>query len=415
MGLFMNKEAKVFLIRLSFVLLAAMLLTQASVYMNSVRMKQEMLEHDYELAGYLIGSYPQLAEELPAVFTSAKSNSELEAGKELLETAGYKSDLRMQMLPAVNSLYQKNAMIHSIISGVIIVFIFLITIKFMKSHFTKIDRYQQKVYQIMNGDIEIRLDDQEEGSLGKLASSINTMTSSLHTHIKKEKHNRLFLKETLTNVSHQLKTPLSAMVMYNEIMQDEPIDNEVIANFLRKSERELERMQTLITNLLKLAKLDAGIIQLHKMNCILNDVVKQAVESFETRVTHERKAIEITADETISYPCDREWLLEAVSNLIKNAIEHTSAGSTIQVHLERTPLIVKISVRDDGEGIHPADLHYIFKPFYRSRFSQNKQGTGIGLSLAKTVVELHGGFIAVESLHGKGAVFHVNFPCLTKL
>ncbi len=415
MDLLINKDAKRFFMQWMLVLLAGAILTQILVYMNTVQLKHEMLQHDYELAGYLNNNYPHLAAELPLVFTADKTKNELEAGKALLETSGYKDSLQMRFIPVVNSVYQTNVIMNFIVSTGMSIFLFIVAFTFLKKHYKKIDRYQKEVYEIMNGSISTRLDDNEEGSLSKLAASINTVTASLHTHIEKEKHNRLFLKETLTNVSHQLKTPLSALAIYNEIMRGEHLDNEVIESFLKKSEGELERMQTLITNLLKLAKLDAGIIELHKSECVLNDLIKQATASFETRLIYEQKNFEMRTDGVVSYWCDKEWLLEAVSNLIKNAVEHTTARNCIEVHLEETPLMVKIAVYDDGEGIHPDDLNHVFKPFYRSRFSQDKQGTGIGLTLAKTIIEMHGGFISVESAIGKGTRFTIHLPKLTKL
>lgn len=213
-------------------------------------------------------------------------------------------------------------------------------------------------------------------------------------------------------MSHQLKTPLSALTMYTDIMRNENTDNDVIVKFLDKSEKELERMQTLIANLLKMAKLDAGIIELNKSNHILNDIIKQVAESFETRLSKEQKTWAVKSDCKVAYLCDREWMLEALSNLFKNAVEHTRAGNHISVLIEETPLIIKITFEDNGEGIHPDDINHIFKRFYRSRFSQNKQGTGIGLSLAKTIIEMHGGFISVESTIEKGTKFTVHLPNL---
>jgi signal transduction histidine kinase len=264
----------------------------------------------------------------------------------------------------------------------------------------------------LDGEVSIKLNDMDEGSLSKLATSINMVTKSLYSHMEEEKENRIFLKDILTNISHQLKTPLSALTMYNEIMREENVNNEVITNFLSKSENELERMNTLIQNLLKLAKLDAGVIELNKNNYALNDIVKRILESFETRLLKEQKDFEFKADGRIFYYCDKEWMLEAISNLIKNAIEHTSAGNHITVSIEETPLMINIIIEDNGEGIHPEDINHIFKRFYRSRFSQNKQGTGVGLTLGKTIVEMHGGYISVESEEKKGAKFTIHLPNL---
>lgn len=415
MNLLINEDAKKYLIILTSVLLLWVILNQITTYTNAVQLKSEMILHDYELAGYLADAHPEMAYKIQSVFTSEKSGKHLEAGRELLGKSGYKNSIQLHLLPRVDKFYKTNIIKEFLLSIILIVTILMPTYLFLKAHYKKIDRYSNDVNKIMSGEISTRLNDMEEGSLSKLAASINMMTSSLHAHIQKERRDRVFLKDILTNISHQLKTPLSALSMYTEIMKDECTDNEVISNFLRKSENELDRMQTLITNLLKLAKLDAGIIELNKKNYIINDIITQAAESFQTRLCIEQKSFDVMADCSVSYTCDREWMLEAVSNLIKNAVEHTSKGNHIGIHIEETPLMVKISVMDNGEGIHPDDINHVFKRFYRSKFSQNKQGTGIGLTLAKTVVEMHGGFISVESAIKKGTEFTVHLPKLTKM
>jgi len=414
MNLLVNKSAKNFLTLIISVLLLGFMLAQLISYVSAVRFKNEMIQHDYELAGHLSQKYPEMASQIPALFTAVKTRPDLDKGRKLLERAGYINSVQIHLIPRANAFYKSNMAINFIFSFFMGAAILLPIYLFLGAHYKKIDRYNDDISRIMKGQIDTRLEDTEEGSLSRLAASINNMTSALHAHIEKEKHDRTFLKDILENVSHQLKTPLSALMMYNEIMKDENVENETIISFLNKSEKELFRMQTLIASLLKMAKLDAGIIELNKGNHILNDIIKQAAESFETRLAREGKTFELKAGVKVYYPCDREWMLEALSNLIKNAVEHTSSEGHISALLEETPLMVKITVRDNGEGIHPDDLNHIFKRFYRSRFSQNTQGAGIGLALAKTIVEMHGGFISVESELQKGSAFTVHLPRLTK-
>ncbi|MBU7006040.1 sensor histidine kinase [Phosphitispora fastidiosa] len=415
MNLLVNRSAKRLLILLVSVLFAGAVFTQITAYNNAGRFKNEMITHDYALAGYLSAKHPELASDIRAAFTADKTESGIEAGKALLEQAGYIKSINSNLLPGVKEFYRSNVTINLIYSLVMGAAVFLTVWLFLRALYNKLDEYNHNVIKIIEGEISTRLDDSEEGTLAKLAASVNTLTASLNTHIEREKHSRIFLKDVLTNVSHQLKTPLSALTMYTEIMRNENPDNEVIADFLDKSENELDRMQALIANLLKLARLDAGIIELSLKDYVLNDIIRQAAASFETRLLQEEKTLAVKADSEVHYACDREWLLEALSNLIKNAAEHTTRGNRIGVSLEETPVLVKITVRDNGEGIHPDDINHIFKRFYRSRFSQNKQGTGIGLTLAESVIEMHGGFISVESSGKTGTEFTVHLPRLTKL
>jgi signal transduction histidine kinase len=241
------------------------------------------------------------------------------------------------------------------------------------------------------------------------------MATSLNAHIEKEKQNRQFLKDTIADISHQLKTPLAALRMYNEIILDEKTGNSVVESFASKGTRELERMEYLIQNLLKLAKLDAGTIVLnpavHRLSRFLEDIL----DTFQTRAKREEKSIRLKCDDCVMLRFDEVWLCEAVGNIVKNALDHTKVGDLIEISIEETVMSTEITVRDSGSGIHPEDIHHIFKRFYRSRFSKDQSGVGIGLALSKAIVEKHGGTITVQSEPGHGAEFHLIFPKLTKL
>lgn len=415
MNLFANKDARKFFILLTAIILTGMILTGAITRLSAVRFKQQLLAHDYNVAGYLADRYPEAAPGIKSAFTMDKPDRYYEKGKALLKEAAYNDRTDIYLIPAADSFYKTGMLISSMAALLIFLLILAVAYGYVKKNYRRIDRYSDDIAKIMEGAICTRLSDGDEGSLSRLAASINVMTSSLRSHIEKEKQNRIFLKDTLTNISHQLKTPLSALFMYTEIMKEERIDNNVIKSFLGKSQRELERMQMLSASLLKLARLDAGFIALDRKKHRLNDIIGHAVESFEIQAEKEEKTLEFPAEKAVEYVCDREWMLEALSNLIKNAMEHTGKGGRIAVSLEETPLIVRIMVSDNGEGIHPEDINHIFKSFYRSKFSKNRQGTGIGLTLAKLVAEMHEGFIAVDSKPGNGATFVINLPKLTKL
>ena len=145
-------------------------------------------------------------------------------------------------------------------------------------------------------------------------------------------------------------------------------------------------------------------------------MVQDIARQYNYRAEQEQKKDSFCpAQRRLHFGCDRDWMQEAVDNLVKNALDHTQSGDTIQVEWNALPSMVQIKVRDNGSGIHPEDLYHIFKRFYRSRFSQDTQGIGLGLPLAKAVVEAHHGTIEVDSELGKGTTFTLNFPIPTKL
>jgi signal transduction histidine kinase len=174
-------------------------------------------------------------------------------------------------------------------------------------------------------------------------------------------------------------------------------------------------MEVLIQNLLRLARLDAGTVELERSACNLRDFLESCISSFTTRAEQEGKGISLVCDDSATLCLDETWFGEAVGNIIKNALDHTKSGDNIEVSCEKTAVATEIVIRDNGSGIHPEDLHHIFKRFYRSRYSKDKQGVGIGLSLAKVIVEGHGGVVTVESELGRGTEFRLIFPKLTEL
>ena len=241
------------------------------------------------------------------------------------------------------------------------------------------------------------------------------MATALTVHIEKEKHHRIFLKETISDISHQLKTPLAALQMYNEIILDEKTGNKVVEDFVQKSQRELLRMENLIQNLLKLAKIDAGTIVLEKNSRELKPFLEECRIVLMTRAERENKKINLVCDLSIRMSFDEIWLGEALENIIKNALDHTKETDQIEICGVENSLLIEITIKDNGAGIDPEDIHHTFERFYRSRYSKDHQGIGIGLALSKTIIEKHGGTITVYSELGKGTVFHVIFPKLTNL
>ena len=174
-------------------------------------------------------------------------------------------------------------------------------------------------------------------------------------------------------------------------------------------------METLVQSLLKITRLDAGSIVLEKHPENVADLMKDIELHFAYRAKQEQKTLTLTGPADVTLLCDRDWLSEALDNLVKNALDHTAAGDTIVLRWRRLPAAVQITVQDTGSGIDPADLPHIFKRFYRSRRSQDVQGLGLGLPLAKAIVEAHDGVIEVDSEPGRGTTFTLNFLIPTKL
>lgn len=398
------------LVVLILLLLSGLILSQVIVH----DLKAQVMEHNSEVAGYLLERGVDPAD-ITAAFSSTKTQQEVSVGQKYLQQIGYQTFENNSSLSNVNGVlikYQIIFLISIAIFGVLFIGAFF---RYFKRQQSDIDNAIATIGAFMEGNTAVRLESEEEGSLSKLFASINIMATSLNAHIETEKRTKDFLKRTIADISHQLKTPLAAIKMCNDIMQAES-DNEIsVKRFSTKSAMALEQMEILIQNLLKITKFDAGTITLNKENQNVYELLQDTVLGFEMRINQEHKSITLDGAEDTVISCDKDWIKEAVGNLIKNALDHMEPGSQVNITWKETPAITKIIVQDNGKGIDPEDIHHVFKRFYRSRFSQDKQGVGLGLSLTKSIVEAHNGTITVNSTLGKGSTFTLDFLKLTNL
>jgi len=185
----------------------------------------------------------------------------------------------------------------------------------------------------------------------------------------------------------------------------------------------LQRMEHLILSLLKIARLDSGNIVFEQRRYDVSEVIGYAIEALTTRAQAEGKAIHIdgdadsdanqqlvcVSDTAPQLVCDRVWTAEAIGNIVKNALDHTEAGDSVRITWERSPVMLRIRIADTGNGIAPEDIHHIFKRFYRSRHTLATSGVGLGLPLAKSIVEGQGGILSVQSRLGEGTTFTLSF------
>lgn len=272
-----------------------------------------------------------------------------------------------------------------------------------------------QIREYIDGNRNARIECDDEGDLYRLFHEVNTLVTILNAHAENEERAKTFMKDTISDISHQLKTPLAALNIYNGLLQEEVDGHPELREFTSLSEQELDRIETLVQNLLKITRLDAGTIVFEKSPENVSDMMSYIKRHFACRAEQEGKSLILSGDEEVELFCDRSWLTEAISNIVKNALDHTAARAEIRITWRAFASVVQIIVSDDGSGIHPEDLPHIFKRFYRSRFSKDKQGIGLGLPLAKAIIEEHNGTVEVNSTLGVGTTFTVNFLIPTKL
>lgn len=287
--------------------------------------------------------------------------------------------------------------------------------RYFKARDEMMEAAVMRIKEYISGNPDARIECDDEGGLYRLFHEVNSLAAVLNAHAENEGKAKKFLKDAISDISHQLKTPLAALNVYNGIMQEEAGKLQTIKEFTALSEQELDRIEILVQNLLKITKLDAGTIVLEKSQENVSEMLGCIERHFSYRTRLEEKKLSLTGDETTVLLCDRIWFIEAVSNIVKNALDHTEKGNAIQMEWKEFASVVQIIIKDNGRGIHEEDLYHIFKRFYRSRFSKDTKGSGLGLPLAKSIIEAHHGTIEVDSELGSGTIFTVNFLIPTKL
>ena len=406
----LGKETKTLLIAITAVCLISFLLAGGIATLLAKNFQQELLLHDYGVAGHLLNNEKELS---ISAFTSQPNENDIERGKAALASIGYDETTSMRFLPAVQ--IYRNQTMFSVFLLLVFLFgaIYLSLFLYLRRQHKAFSNAENTIRQFLDGNTTSRIECSQAGDWYSLFHAINEMATILSAHAENQRQTKEFLQDIISDVSHQIKTPLSALKMYHEIIEGHKDDAATVSSFTEKSQREIKRMEDVIYTLLKLARLDAGIIQMEKTPENLSVLMQDVLERFETWAEREHKTITLSGKEDVVLSCDALWVSEAIGNIVKNALEHTENGGHIGVKWSQSPLMTQIEISDDGKGIHPEDLYNIFKRFYRSRFSSDVHGIGLGLPLAKSIVEAHGGTISVTSSIGAGTTFTLNFFNLT--
>lgn len=264
---------------------------------------------------------------------------------------------------------------------------------------------------VNGGDYSIELPDTVEGELSILKSEIYKVTMSLREQNERLKKEKLQLADSLSDISHQFKTPLTSMSIMTDLLLDGRLDEIRRAEFTGQLSRQLERLTWLTDALLKLSRLDAGAISFNRRNIRTRELIEKACDPLLIPAELKNQALSIEAGDGIIY-CDPDWTAEALLNIIKNCMEHTPAGGKIGITASANVLFTEIRVRDSGTGIDKADLPHIFHRFYKGR-NAARNSAGIGLAMAKAISEAQDGALEAKNPPDGGAEFIMRFPKVT--
>ena len=382
-----NKEIKkLILVELLFLVITIVACFMIGNIINN-NYKKEIINNNSYIVGSLINKHPELEDD---IISSIILKENYELGNSILE--------KYQLNDVTNINYSNN---YLILIFVVIIYLVLLTINFvfiynMYQRIKKIDQYMNN---ILNDDYSLDIKEYCEGDISNLKNDVYKMTVKLKEQSELLLKDKKYLEETLEDISHQIKTPLTSMYMINDILGNEK-NEKIRKEFLIKNKNQIERIEWLVISLLKMSRLDSGTVKLKKEKIKVKDLINKAIEPI--KVSLDLKAIDLELNLSNDIVLvDVNWTKEAILNIIKNACEHTK--DKIIITSKNNPLYTEIKITDNGKGIAKKDLKHIFERFYKG--SDSKDSIGIGLNMSKKIINLENGIIEVETKENIGSTF----------
>lgn len=294
----------------------------------------------------------------------------------------------------INNKFIKIEIILLITTSISLLIVFMLYERKQDKEIDKITKYLEA---INDKNYTLKIDENSEEELSILKNELYKVTVMLRENASNTLKDKINLKRALEDISHQLKTPLTSILIILDNLIDNPeMDYLTRVEFLHDLKRETTRIQSLIQSILKLSKFDSNTIQFIKQDIYLKQIVDEAIKNTGSLADLKNIKINVEGNKKIKLNCDLLWQIEAITNILKNCIEHSKENTQIDIKYNNNSVYSYITITDYGEGISKEDLPHIFERFYRGKNSSN-ESIGIGLSLSKTIIESNNGIVSVES------------------
>ena len=335
-------------------------------------------------------------------------NSSDKTNNEILREYGIELDKDSVILEN-NTDFQKFIIIDI---NTLIVFILMLSIIFFKynhSESKKINEITKYIEEINRGNYKLNIEENTEDELSILKNELYKITIMLKEVAENSQKDKTTLKDSLSDISHQIKTPItSILIMLDNILSDENMPEDIKKDFIKDIKREIVNIKFLVESILKLSKIDSNSIKFIKKEVFIKDIINEAVKN--VSMLSELKNIEIivSGDDSIKTICDLKWQVEAITNILKNCIEHSYENRKIYINYNQNNMYTELKIEDNGTGIDAKDLPHIFERFYKGKNSSS-DSVGIGLALSKSIIESNNGYIQVDSELNKGTTFIIKY------
>lgn len=372
-----------------------------------------------EICSKIVEKYPKVEKrELVEILNSAASkkdkaniqNSTNEVVTSNTILRDYGIDLEKDTVLLANDKEFKQFIIIDI-TALILLFIVIICIfmKYYRNRNNKLNEITKYIEQINKGNYKLNIEDNTEDELSILKNELYKTTVMLKEVAENSLNDKIELKDSLSDISHQLKTPItSILIMLDNIQDNKDMDIETKSEFIKDIKREVINVRFLVESLLKLSKIDSNSINFINKEVTIREIIKEAIKNVEMLGELHNVKIQVIGNSMDTIICDLKWQVEAITNILKNAIEHSNENSTIEIRYEKNKLYAKIEIEDHGVGIDESDIQHIFERFYKGKNSSS-ESVGIGLALSKSIIESNNGYIQVDSEKNKGSKFIIKY------
>lgn len=357
-----------------------------------------------EIVDKIVEKYPDVEEE---EIIKILNGTEQSQKKYILEKYGYtQNTVAIEEISKERSSFIKIDIAIIIAGGIAVTIVIL---SYNKKREEKISDINSYIGKVNSGNYELKIEENGEDELTKLRNELYKTTVLLRETAENSEKEKTNLSNSLTDISHQLKTPLTSIrIMIDNIQNNSDMDEKTRNEFIEDISKQIDWISSLVISLLKLAKFDAGSIVMRDEEINVKKLIQNIISNLAILIDIKDIKIEENISEQITLFADYNWQLEALTNIIKNCVEHSFDGGKIKIEAESNSVFTKIIIADEGEGIEKKDLNRIFERFYKSAKS-SENSIGIGLALAKTIIEKERGYIKVESEVGKGTKFEIKY------
>lgn len=403
-----NPEVKRFFSKYIVLMFVAITISIGFSIINMNITKGMIVKNNQAIIGTLSSKYPNLEREIVDIITQGKSMRNIDYGEKILSKYNYDKSIKINTEPIISKLVLDTIKINIILVCIIFILIFILVVSYFKVMYNDLSDMTKYVYYSSEGKPFDMKNKNQEGQVGLLKTELLKMTTILNEKVELLKSEKIFLNNTISDISHQLKTPMTSLIMLNDLLYND-IPCEVKIDFLDKIKNQLNRMDWLIKSMLKLSKVEAKVIKFKKDKIKFSELIYRAIQPMKIPMEIKNQKLTIEGNDNVSYIGDIDWSVEALVNIIKNCIEHTPEFGNISMTYKENPLFSELIIKDDGEGIDKKDIPHIFKRFYRGKSSSKEDSVGIGLAMSKSIIESQNGDIYVNSEKGKGTEFHIIF------